>query len=72
MIKTLLEKTDFSKEEIINKIRFSEPLNLTGAAREKFMNKEKLLEMFESMSIIIVQSLEEKEQTEDQLRDRII
>ncbi len=25
MIKTLLEKTDFSKEEIINKIRFSEP-----------------------------------------------
>ena len=35
------------------------------------MNKEKLLEMFESMSIIIVQSLEEKEQTEDRIRTEL-
>ena len=35
------------------------------------MNKEKLLEMFESMSIIIVQSLEEKEQTEDRIETEL-
>ena len=31
------------------------------------MNKEKLLEMFEGMGIIIVQSLEEKDQTEERI-----
>ena len=35
------------------------------------MNKEKLLEMFESMSIIIVQSLEEKDQTEDRIEKEL-
>ena len=35
------------------------------------MNKEKLLEMFESMSYIIVQSLEENSQTEEKIKDRM-
>ena len=31
------------------------------------MNKEKILEMFESISYVIVQSLEEKDQTEEKI-----
>ena len=35
------------------------------------MNKEKLLEMFESMSYVVVQSLEENSQTEEKIKEEL-